>query len=65
MRQLSRFDKRDIITIEGYLNIMVSDPPDFIIKNRKQLQYLPTNCEIGAIGSTCCNEDIKVNQLGK
>lgn len=63
--QLKMFQTTDMVIIGGDFNSRVSDMPDFIIENEKDLQYMPENYETDLVRSNRCNEDPTVNQFGK
>ena len=55
--QLSKFSPNDMVFVGGHFNCRIETQNDFIIKNQKDLNYLPQDYELNTIRLVRNNQD--------
>ena len=63
--QLSKFSPSDMVFVGGDLNKRIGTQNDFIVENKKDLNYLPQDYELDTIRSVRNNQDTSVNEYGQ
>ena len=63
--QLSKFSPSDMVFVGGDLNKRIGTQNDFIVENKKDLNYLPQDYELDTIRSVKNNQNTSVNEYGQ
>ena len=64
-KQLAKFSESDLIIIEGYFTIRTGTKVDFIVDNRKDLDFLPEGYELDIFTTHRDKEDDSLNSYGE